>query len=73
MRRGNSAMTAGPGEKRAVVVCQHGRNGVPKDVIEGDQKAYHDFAARLADEVGLPVWRSIVVRGANSAQPLRTS
>ena len=39
-----------PGEKRAVVVCQHGRNGLPKDVIEGDQRGYHDFAARLADE-----------------------
>ncbi|HEV3025298.1 MAG TPA: dienelactone hydrolase family protein, partial [Pirellulales bacterium] len=37
------------GEKRPVVVCQHGRNGVPKDVIEGDQAAYHDFAARLAE------------------------
>jgi hypothetical protein len=38
-----------PGEKRPVVVCQHGRNGVPKDVIEGNSPAYHDFAARLAD------------------------
>lgn len=38
------------GEQRPVVVCQHGRNGVPKDVIEGDQRGYHDFAARLADE-----------------------
>ncbi|MBI3876507.1 MAG: dienelactone hydrolase family protein, partial [Verrucomicrobia bacterium] len=38
-----------PGEKRPVVVCQHGRNGVPKDVIEGDKPAYHDFAARLAE------------------------
>lgn len=37
------------GERRPVVVCQHGRNGVPKDVIEGDLAAYHDFAARLAD------------------------
>lgn len=39
-----------PGEKRPVVVCQHGRNGLPKDTIEGDQPAYHDFAAKLADE-----------------------
>jgi len=38
-----------PGEKRPVVVCQHGRNGVPKVTIEGDEKAYHDYAARLAD------------------------
>jgi dienelactone hydrolase len=39
-----------PGERRPVVVCQHGRRGVPRDVIEGDVPAYHDFAARLADE-----------------------
>jgi dienelactone hydrolase len=38
-----------PGEKRPVVVCQHGRNGLPRHVIEGDQRAYHDFAARLAE------------------------
>jgi dienelactone hydrolase len=38
-----------PGERRPVVVCQHGRQGIPRDVIEGDQAAYHDFAARLAD------------------------
>ncbi|HEV7221185.1 MAG TPA: dienelactone hydrolase family protein [Pirellulales bacterium] len=38
-----------PGERRPLVVCQHGRNGVPKDTIEGDQRAYHDFAAKLAD------------------------
>ncbi len=38
-----------PKERRPVVVCQHGRGGVPRDVIEGDHRAYHDFAARLAD------------------------
>ena len=38
-----------PGERRPVVVCQHGRNGVPADVIEGDKPAYHDFAAKLAE------------------------
>jgi dienelactone hydrolase len=37
------------GERRPVVVCQHGRQGLPRDVIEGDHPAYHDFAARLAD------------------------
>jgi len=39
-----------PGEKRPVVVCQHGRHGVPKNVIEGDVPAYHNFAARLAEQ-----------------------
>lgn len=38
-----------PGEKRPVVVCQHGRNGIPKMLIEGDDKAYHGYAAKLAD------------------------
>ncbi len=38
-----------PGERRPVVVCQHGRRGVPQNVIEGDVAAYHNFAARLAD------------------------
>ena len=36
------------GERRPVVVCQHGRQGLPKDVIEGDNPAYNNFAARLA-------------------------
>lgn len=38
-----------PGEKRPVVVCQHGLEGRPKDVIEGDHPAYHDFAAKLCE------------------------
>jgi dienelactone hydrolase len=38
------------GERRPVVVCQHGRNGLPKDSIEGgDSTIYRDFAAKLAD------------------------
>ncbi|MFO1458472.1 MAG: dienelactone hydrolase family protein [Verrucomicrobiota bacterium] len=38
-----------PGERRSVVVCQHGLEGRPQDVVTGDKEAYHDFAARLAD------------------------
>ena len=38
-----------PGERRPVVVCQHGRQGLPYDTITGDREAYHDFAARLAE------------------------
>ena len=37
------------GERRPVVVCQHGRGSVPKDVVEGDDAYYHNFAAHLAD------------------------
>ncbi len=35
------------GEKRPVVVCQHGLEGRPSDTITGNQRAYHDFAAEL--------------------------
>ncbi len=38
-----------PGEKRPVVVCQHGRNGVPLDTINRNKTAYNDFAAKLAE------------------------
>ncbi len=37
-----------PGERRPVVVCQHGRQGLPRDTIEGDGP-YNRVAARLAD------------------------
>ena len=38
-----------PGEKRPVVVCQHGLEGRPTDVFLGDNPAYHDFAAKLCE------------------------
>jgi dienelactone hydrolase len=38
-----------PGEKRPVVVCQHGRHGLPADVITANSTAYNRFAAVLAD------------------------
>lgn len=38
-----------PGERRPVVVCQHGRNGLPRDTIDGNKTAYNDFAAQLAE------------------------
>lgn len=38
------------GEQRPVVVCQHGLEGRPEDTIIGDHRAYHDFAAKLAEE-----------------------
>jgi dienelactone hydrolase len=37
------------GERRPVVVCQHGRRGLPQETVEGDSPYYHDFAARLAE------------------------
>ena len=38
-----------PGERRPVVVCQHGRNGLPRDTIDGNKSAYNNFAGRLAE------------------------
>ena len=38
-----------PGEKRPVVVVQHGRGGVPKVVIEGNT-SYYNIAEKLADQ-----------------------
>ena len=41
-----------PGQRRPVVVCQHGRSGVPKDTIEEGgvgELYYRRFAARLAE------------------------
>jgi hypothetical protein len=40
------------GEKRPVVVCQHGLEGRPRDVADPkiDSPAYHQFAVRLAEE-----------------------
>ncbi|MDE2816522.1 MAG: hypothetical protein OXM03_09915 [Chloroflexota bacterium] len=38
-----------PGEQRPVVVCQHGLEGRPEDVIKEEEGPYHAFAARLAE------------------------
>jgi len=37
------------GERRPVVVVQHGRNGVPRDTIDRQQTAYNDVGAALAE------------------------
>ena len=37
------------GERRPVVVVQHGRNGLPRDTIDRHVSAYNDFGAVLAD------------------------
>ena len=38
-----------PGERRPVVVCQHGRNGIPRNLLDGDQTGYGNVAAVLAE------------------------
>ena len=37
------------GERRPVVVCQHGLEGRPQNIVTGDHGAYHDFASKLAE------------------------
>lgn len=44
-----------PGERRPVVVCQHGLEGLPEDVLNADVQSrgygfYKEFGARLADQ-----------------------
>ena len=41
-----------PGERRPVVVAQHGLEGRPADVVDpdSDHRAYHRYGARLAEE-----------------------
>jgi len=41
-----------PGERRPLVVCQHGLEGRPQQVADPrlDHPSYHSFAARLAEE-----------------------
>lgn len=36
-------------QRRPVVVCQHGLEGRPTDTFLDDHRAYHDFAAKLAE------------------------
>lgn len=38
-----------PGEKRPVVVCQHGLEGQATDMLAGGREAYHGLATRLAE------------------------
>ncbi len=39
-----------PGERRPVVVCQHGLEGRPRETINGNSHYYHNFAARLCEQ-----------------------
>jgi putative heme-binding domain-containing protein len=39
-----------PGDKRPVVVCQHGLEARAQNVVTGNSPSYHDFAARLAEQ-----------------------
>jgi len=38
-----------PGERRPVVVCQHGRDGIPRNLLDGNKSGYRNVAAALAE------------------------
>jgi dienelactone hydrolase len=38
-----------PGERRPVVVVQHGRDGLPRNLLDGDKTGYRNVAATLAE------------------------
>ncbi|MEY4938463.1 MAG: hypothetical protein RIQ93_198, partial [Verrucomicrobiota bacterium] len=40
----------GAGERRPVVVCQHGIGSTPESTLDRANRAYHGYAAQLADE-----------------------
>ncbi len=39
-----------PGERRPVVVCQHGRDGLPRDLLDANTTGYRNIAAVLAEQ-----------------------
>ena len=47
--RAGGAEGSEAGRARPVVVCQHGRNGVPRDTLDANKPAYNNFAAALAE------------------------
>ena len=52
-------------EKRPVVVTQHGRSGIPQQLIEGNSYAYNNVAAKLADR-GFVVYAPTIRTGEDS-------
>ncbi len=65
-----------PGERRPVVVCQHGLEGVPLDVITRDPKTeafgyYKAFAARLAERGFVVLAPHNPYRGENTFRQLQ--
>jgi len=52
-----------PGERRPVVVCQHGRNGVPRDTLDANNASYNNFAAALAERGFITVAPHNLYRG----------
>jgi dienelactone hydrolase len=65
-----------PGERRPVVVCQHGLEGVPMDVVTTDPNVpgfnyYHGFATRLAERGFITYAPHNFYRGGNEFRQLQ--
>jgi dienelactone hydrolase len=65
-----------PGERRPVVVCQHGLEGVPMDTLDDDPKSagfpvYRAFAARLAERGFVTYAPHNPYRGGNAFRQLQ--
>lgn len=65
-----------PGEKRPVVVCQHGLEGVPADVVDTNDasrafRVYQGFAARLAERGFVTYAPHNYYRGGNEFRSLQ--
>jgi dienelactone hydrolase len=65
-----------PGERRPVVVCQHGLEGVPADTLEEDRQSpayavYRAFAARLAERGFVTFAPHNCYRGGNEFRQLQ--
>jgi dienelactone hydrolase len=65
-----------PGERRPVVVCGHGLEGVPMDTLDEDPKSpanavYHAFAARLAERGFITFAPHNFYRGGNEFRQLQ--
>jgi dienelactone hydrolase len=65
-----------PGERRPVVVCQHGLEGVPRDTLDDDPRSpgfpiYRAFAARLAERGFVTYAPHNCYRGGNEFRQLQ--
>jgi dienelactone hydrolase len=60
-----------PGERRPVVVCQHGLEGRAESTVQGDNTSYRDFAARLARRGFITVAPQHLYRGGDRFRTLQ--
>ena len=64
-----------PGERRPVVVCQHGRNGLPRMLVDGKETAYNQSVASesVYSRVPLATSQTLTARSAAAEASSRPS